>query len=262
MKELENGATASAQCVKQLADSAETTAALAGWEKVIAGDGAADWMNLRPLSATAGDGVTLTVQDDLSIFATGPRPDKTNYTIELPGTVANLTGLRIESIPDDRLPSKGAGRSDSGNAVLTRLRASVGGKEIAFSAASADYTQQGFSPAGAIDDKPETAWAIYPDTMHPHALVVQTATLVQNAEGAPLTLTFEFQSANTQHQLGRFRIAATTVVDPVGRATLPADIAAILKREPASRAKEDAAKLRAHFLKTNPPAELLPAQKK
>ena len=184
MKALENDAAAAGQNVKQLADSAETTAALAGWEKVIAGDGAADWMTLRPLSATAGDGVTLTVQDDLSIVATGPRPDKTNYTIELPGTVANLTGLRIETIPDDRLPSKGAGRSDSGNAVLTRLRASVGGKEIAFSAASADYTQQGFSPAGAIDDKPETAWAIYPDTMHPHALVVQTATLVQNAEGA------------------------------------------------------------------------------
>ncbi len=261
MKALENDATAAAQSEKQIADAPETDAAMKTWEKVVAGDGTVDWTTLRPLSATAGDGVTLTVQDDLSIFAKGPRPDRTNYTIELPGNVANLTGLRIETIPDDRLPSKGAGRSDSGNAVLTRLRASVGGKEIAFSTASADYTQGGFSPAGAIDDKPETAWAFYPDTMHPHALVVQTATPLQNAEGAPLTLTFEFQSANAQHQLGKFRIAATAVVDPVGRAALPPEITVILKKEPSSRAKEEVAKLRAHFLKTNPPAALLAGQK-
>jgi hypothetical protein len=160
--------------------------------------------------------VVLAVQDDLSVFASGPRPDKTTFTIELPGTVMNLTGLRIETIPDNRLPSKGAGRSDSGNAVLTRLRVRAGGKEVALSAVSADYTQEGFSPAGAIDDKPETAWAIYPDTMHPHALVVQTATPLQNAEAAPLMVTLEFQSVHAQHHLGRFRIAATSAADPVG----------------------------------------------
>ena len=261
MKARENDAAAAAQAERQIAESAETTAALAAWDKAMTVDAAIVWTNLRPLSATAGEGVTLTVQDDLSIFATGPRPDKTNYTIELPGTVANLTGLRIETIPDDRLPSKGAGRSDSGNAVLTRLRASVGGKEIAFSAASADYAQEGFSPAGAIDDKPETAWAIYPDTMHPHALVVQSTTALQNIETTPLRLTFEFQSANKQHQLGRFRIAATNAADPVGRAALPAEITAILKKEAPGRSQDEAGKLRAHFLKTNPPAALLASQK-
>ena len=262
MKALENDVATVAQEEKHFADSPETTAAFAAWEKAMAGDAAVGWTILRPLSATAGEGVTLTVQDDLSIFATGPRPDKTNYTIELPGTVANLTGLRIETIPDDRLPSKGAGRSDSGNAVLTRMRVSVGGKEVALANASADYSQEGFSAKGAIDDKPETAWAIYPDTMHPHALVVQTATALQNAEAPPITVTFEFQSANKQHQLGRFRIAATSAVQPVGRATLPAEITAILKKESANRSADEAGKLRAHFLKTSPPAALLAARTK
>ncbi len=262
MKALENEATAAALAEKQIADAPESAVAQVAWEKAVTDEGATAWTNLRPLSTTATDGVRLTVEDDLSVFASGPNPDKANYTIELPGTVANLTGLRIETIPDDRLPSKGAGRSDSGNAVLTRLRASVGGKEIAFSAASADYAQVGFPAAGAIDDKPATAWAIYPDTMHPHALVVQTAEPLKNAEAAPITVTMEFQSSHAQHMLGRFRIAATAVADPVGRAALPADIAAILKKKAPGRSKDETGKLRAHFLKTNPPAELLPAQRK
>ncbi len=260
LKVLEAAAAQTAQAERQITDSAATTAAMALWEKALAGEAAVDWIPLRPLSATAGEGVTLTVQEDLSIFVTGPRPDKASYTIKLPGTTANLTGLRLETIPDDRLPAKGAGRSDSGNAVLTRLRLSLEGKEIALGAATADYTQPGFSAAGAIDEQPETAWAIYPDTARPHALVVQTAAPVPNAAAAPLTVTLEFQSPHAQHQLGRFRLAATSAIQPVGRTALPAEIAAIVAKEPTRRSPEDAGKLRAQFLKMNPSAALQTAR--
>ena len=262
LKTLEAGAAAAAAEEKKQTDTPETAAALAAWDKAMAGDTAVNWTALRPLIATAGDGVTLTVQDDLSIFATGPRPDKTNYEITLPADVKGLTGFRIETIPDDRLPSKGAGRSDSGNAVLTRLRFSVDGKKILFAAASADYSQDGFSPAGAIDEDPATAWAFYPDTAKPHFLVVQLPEPLTVADGTPLALRFEFQSANAQHQLGRFRISATASAQPVGRQSFPAEIAAILQKESATRSADETQKLRAHFLTNSPPAALLAARQK
>ena len=262
LKTLEADAAATAAEEKKQADAPEIATAFAAWEKAMAGDAAVEWIGLRPLTATAGDGVVLTVQDDLSIFATGPRPDKTNYEITLPGSVRGLTGFRIETIPDDRLPSKGAGRSDSGNAVLTRLRFSVDGKKILFTAASADYSQGGFSPGGAIDEDPNTAWAFYPDTAKPHFLVVQLPEPLTVADGTPLTLRFEFQSTNAQHQLGRFRISATAAAQPVGRQTLPAEIAAILKKESATRSADETQKLRAHFLTNSPPPALLTARQK
>ncbi len=260
LKTLEADVAAAAAEEQKQAERPETAAALGAWEKALTGAADVEWVNLRPLTATAGEGVTLTVQDDLSILATGPRPDKTNYEITLPGSVRGLTGFRIETIPDERLPSKGAGRSDSGNAVLTRLRFSVDGQKIRFTAASADYSQNGFSPGGAIDEDPTTAWAFFPETTKPHTLVVQLPEPLTAAEGAPLTLRFEFQSTHGQHQLGRFRIAATASVQPVGRQSLPAAIAAILKMDPAKRTAEDTGKLRTHFLTNAPPAALATAR--
>ena len=61
----------------------------------------------------ATGGVKLSVLDDSSIYAEGPNPDNATYTITLPAGTTSLTGLRLETIPDRRLPSKGAGRSDS-----------------------------------------------------------------------------------------------------------------------------------------------------
>ena len=262
LKTLETDAAAVAAEETKQAEAPEIATAFAAWEKAMASDAAVTWTALRPLTATAGDGVTLTVQDDLSIFATGPRPDKTNYEITLPAAVKGLTGFRIETIPDDRLPSKGAGRSDSGNAVLTRLRFSVDGKKILFTAASADYSQGGFSPAGVIDEDPNTAWAFYPDTAKPHFLVVQLPEPLSVADGTPLTLRFEFQSANAQHQLGRFRISATASAQPVGRQSFPGEIAAILKKDAATRSADEAQKLRAHFLTNSPPPVLASARQK
>ena len=261
LKTLEDTAAVATAEEKKQADAPEVEAAFAAWEKSLPAEAAVVWTAQRPLTAEAGEGVTLTVQDDLSIFATGPRPDKTNYTVTLPA-VKGLTGFRIDTIPDDRLPSKGTGRSDSGNAVLTRLRFSVGEKKMFFSTATADYTQDGFSPQGAIDEDPGTAWAFYPDTAKPHFLTVQLPEPLTAPEGVPLTLRFEFQSANKQHQFGRFRIATTTDAQPVGRAGLPAEIAAILKKDTASRSADEGKKLRAHFLAINPTAALAAARKK
>lgn len=155
---------------------------------------------------------------------TGPNPDKANYTITVPAGTQSLSGLRLETIPDRRLPAKGAGRSDSGNAVLTKLRVISDGKEIKFSTASATYTQPGFSPQGVIDDDPNTAWAFYPETNKPYALILQCTEPITLPPQAQLELTLEFQSPHKQHMLGRFRLSSTSSPQPATQKALPDDI--------------------------------------
>ena len=42
----------------------------------------------------------------------------------------NLTGIRIEAIPDKRFPSDGSGRAGSGNFVLSELEVTAGPVKI------------------------------------------------------------------------------------------------------------------------------------
>ena len=258
LKNLETSLAAAREAEQKLSQSPETLAAYETMEKDLAADTEVTWTSLKPESATATGDIQLHVLDDLSIFADGPRPDKADYTITLPASIPGLTGFRIETIPDDRLPSKGAGRSDSGNAVLTRLKFTAGGREIKFNGANATYTQAGFTPAGVIDEDVNTAWAFYPETAKPYALTLQTSEAVTLAGDGKMVLTFEFQSPNTQHLLGRFRIQGTSSAQPLGRAALPAELTTILKKP--DRSKEEAAKLREFLVKDHPPATIAAAR--
>jgi hypothetical protein len=224
----------------------EITAAQAAWETSLANQSAPVWQHVRPLSASADHGVTLEIADDPSIFASGARPDNGTYVIQLPASEGAVTGLRIETLPDERLPAKGAGLSDSGNAVLTRVRLSAGGTEIQLASAAADYSQGGFSPEGVLHDDPSKAWAFHPDVTRSHFLIVQPAGPV--AAGQPMTLTLEFRSVHKQHLLGRFRISNTSAPDPARNRQLPpAVLTALAKPAPSRNAAENQAVFD-HFL--------------
>ena len=84
-----------------------------------------DWRSPQPLAAKAKSGAVIETQSDGTISV--PRNDaKTDsYTIELPLSAAEkVSALRIESLPADTLPGKGAGHG-GGNFVITRVRASI-----------------------------------------------------------------------------------------------------------------------------------------
>lgn len=237
----------------------EFLTAQAEWEAALAKqhEGPA-WETLRPESATADHGVILEITDEHSVFASGPRPDKATYVIHLPARDEPLAGLRIDALPDARLPAQGAGRADSGNAVLTRLRLRAGDREIPLAAATADYSQKGFSAAGVLDDDPAKGWAFHPDVTTPHFLIVQPADPIP--AGQALTLTLEFQSVHIHHQLGHFRLAATSTANPVGL-TQPALLAALSKPAAERDAAEQELVLE-HFLKSSPAPEIAAAHER
>ena len=84
-----------------------------------------DWSSPQPAVAKAKSGAAVETQPDGTI--TVPKNDaKTDtYTVELPlGAAGTPSALRIESLPADTLPGKGAGHG-GGNFVVTRVRASM-----------------------------------------------------------------------------------------------------------------------------------------
>ena len=84
-----------------------------------------DWRSPQPTAARAKSGAKFETQPDGTI--TVPKNDaKTDsYTIELPlADAQKVSALRIESLPADTLPGKGAGHG-GGNFVVTRVHASV-----------------------------------------------------------------------------------------------------------------------------------------
>lgn len=83
---------------------------------------AIEWNTERPLSAKSESGAALQVRDDGAIRAVNAAA-KDTYSIEIP-VGPKFTGLRIETMPDEALPGKGAGNG-GGNFVVTRVRAAI-----------------------------------------------------------------------------------------------------------------------------------------
>lgn len=171
------------------------------------------WHTGQLVQATAASGATLEVRDDGSLFVTGDVPDKDTYTLVFEGPAVPITALRLEALADSNLPSQGPGRTPHGNFVVTELTASVQAAEaaevqpVAFASAEADFAQDGYPAAHALDRKPETGWAIQgpaPWNVNRH-LIATLAQPLPSSGSLRWTVTID-QQFGGQHTLGRFRI--------------------------------------------------------
>lgn len=261
LKALEDASNAARSAVEKAQRSPEIAAAQAAWEASATGGTNTYWSNLEATELASQGGATIDKLRDDSILVSGKNPDQDTYTLVFTNSLPVITGLRLETIPDGRFPARGAGRSDSGNAVLTDFAASVGGRKITFRRATADYTQQGFSPANVFDADKRSGWAFFPDTASPHALILQTAEPVAIAPGEALTVVLDFQFKKPpQHTLGRFRLSATTNANPTGRAPMSSNLLAILNKPAEARKTNEAKLLRDYFLTNSPPPALVAAR--
>src|SRR5262249_35758774 len=129
------------------------------------------WSVLTRAECKSQGAETLTVEQDGSIFVSGPNPERAVYTLKMPTDLPAVTAILLETIPDVRLPDGGAGRFGNGNFHLAELTATfISGKQegkttpIDFSSAMADeeQVQPGYGPNTIIDGNPRTYWDTYP----------------------------------------------------------------------------------------------------
>src|SRR5207244_3307201 len=111
----------------------------------------------------------------------------------LPG----LTGVRLEMLPDPRLPQGGPGRAaGDGNFVLNELQVTAApksdpkqAKPVALQTPLADFSQASFDVAQAVDGKPnpQKGWAVSPASGVAHWATFETKEDVGGEGGTVLT---------------------------------------------------------------------------
>ncbi|MFM8252693.1 MAG: PSD1 and planctomycete cytochrome C domain-containing protein [Planctomycetota bacterium] len=180
----------------------------AEWEKSL-GSSADPWQPLSWMELSSSGGATLKQADDHSVLVSGSNPAKDDFVLQTKLNLAGVTGFKLEALPDASLVNSGPGRADNGNFVLSEIKVLLNGQPVALKNAQADFAQEGWPAANAIDGKAETGWAVMPQFGKPHGLTLETAAPI--GDGAPQTLTvrLEHQTPHVSHVLGRFRLLVT-----------------------------------------------------
>jgi hypothetical protein len=227
---------------KALLDSPETERRVAAWEKRYAYREEA-WAPFEIASVVSTGGAMLTRQADGSWFASGTRPVKDSYLITARRGAGKLSAVRLEVLPDDRLPQRGPGRWDNGNFHLSEFRAFAAtpgagdsAVPLVFSRAVSDYDEApAISAAQAIDGKSETQWGVHPRYGEPHEAVFELKEPDNFPEGTTFTLLLEFQAGAQGHGIGRFRLSASGSVPQEIPAPVSVELSAILRKPAGER---------------------------
>lgn len=224
---------------------------MAAWER----QGAAArrrWQVLEPSSLRSSAGTVLVPLGDGSILATGPRPDKDTYTVVTHLGPGPVTAIRLEVMADGSLPNRGPGRQDNGNLHLNEFSVVAASKEggkrtVAWRKVQADFNQDGWTIAQAVDDDPKTAWGIHPQVGKSHQAVFSLAQPIYDGAGFTLLISLR-QTHGTGHVIGRFRLAVADTAEAGEVAPLPDEIAADLNIAPDRRSHQQTAALVRYYL--------------
>jgi hypothetical protein len=251
-------------------DHAKANAALAEYEKQVPEKQAVweaslgkpvVWQALEASELKSAAGATLTKQEDQSIVASG-KLAKDVYTIAAPLALKEITGLKLEAISDPSLPAKGPGRAANGNYVVNELKVSVApkseqaeAKPVVLENASADFSQDNYPVAAAIDGNEETGWAASPQLGKSHEAVfeVKVFEVKEDSEGGErvLTITISQQYVDGKHCLGKFRLSVTDGDRPLSRPKLPEAVAAALAAPKDQRTAEQAKTIMDYYRSTD-----------
>ncbi len=182
----------------------------------------ATWTPVAFKSMKSTNNAVLTKEGDGSIFVTGPN-GKTMYELIVEAPLEKITGIRLEALADDRLPGKGPGRPQNGNFVVSEFELQEAPKDkpdkfkkIAFAKATADFSQQGYDVATAIDGQApdqNNGWAISAELGKNHVAVF-TFAQPQIKKDSAVKILINQQYTDGMHTLGKFRISATTAPAP------------------------------------------------
>jgi hypothetical protein len=245
----------------------ELLEAQAGWEESLRAAHAA-WTPVTPTEATATNGVALRLMPDGSVLASGPNPPLTSYTFAGTTTATQITGVRIEALPEPSLPRGGPGRDGYGHFRVTGLHVTAGPADgsakpepVAFKTMKVDDSATAFDPSDVLGGKPSGyarkggSWAVnvMRDTERlPRNAVLAAATPFGSAPGTRVELRIDHLDGTIGQGVGRFRVWVTTAANPLEGADLAPRLRRVLAAPAAERTKAQADELAAVFRATTP----------
>ena len=227
------------------AESPVRSAAQLRWEQgVIAAERAWTPLSIDRFDATAGS--THERLDDGSVLVGGENPASNVYTITARAPMAGITGVRLEALPDSRLPGGGPGRDRYGNFVLTGFSVAIGDADpVAFESVKVD------DGSASIEN---FKWGIDATRDAPARLRRQAVFVAARpfaAAGAPLRISIK-TVAPVGQALGRFRLSVTAGLAPQRVAGLAARLRPALLTPRAKRTDQQTKDLAVQFRAVSP----------
>jgi hypothetical protein len=114
--------------------------------------------------------------------------------------------------------------------------------------AFATHSQDGAEVGGAIDNNPDTGWAILPQAGRDNAALFTVQGALGTADGTLLTLQMDQRFPDGKHQIGRFRVSVTTDKNPRLTTPVTPEVMAMLDTPAEKRTTEVKQKLRQLYL--------------
>lgn len=213
---------------------------------------AVGWTPLRPVrwKTTLPK---LELLDDGSLLSSGDLSKRDVYELTFGPELAGATAIRIEAIPDDRLPKQGPGRvyyeGPFGDFFLSELELDADTKPLSFANTAQTFASGNSTAAMALDKNPLTGWAINGGQGKPHVAVFALGDALSAANQYTLRMIFERYYAAG---LGRFRISMTT--DPKAKmpTAMPVETEALLIKPANERTDADNVALLTTFCQVAP----------
>ncbi len=224
------------------------------------------WLNTKKNNAVSWHAITptkmksnigwLKMLEDQSIFASGDTSKHDTYEFEFTELPENITALRLEALPDDRLPKGGPGRAyyegPKGDFFLSEISMNSEGKSLEITSGSENYAKQWIgsgkpSAMAAVDGDLQTGWsASGREGQHSQAIWQLSKPLTKTS----LNLKLDF-SRHYSASLGRFRLSVTDQKTPLKAKELPADIETLLTKRNDMLNQADRNKLRLYYINTS-----------
>lgn len=215
------------------------------------------WRPLEWTTVKSSGKATLTRLEDGSWLASGNNAENDTYTLDGTLPEGRFSGVLLEVLPDKSLPNESLGRAFNGNFVLSSVVAEIqidGASEpnkITFAKAVANYEQQGYEVSSVLAKKGK-GWAV--DGNDPAKRLARKAMFLLDQPmeipaGATLRLRLIHRSV-PQHNIGRFRISATSVIPQaieLEGQSFPESIRKTLEIVSSERTKEQTKELENYF---------------
>ena len=231
----------------------------ARWEEELLAGSRQSWQPLQVRKATSlENGIKFKTLPDGSQLVSGRNHDKATYTVLTEASSREIHAIRLDALRHPSMTKGGLARSDSGNFVLTGFEVWLRQdgqprKRVALAKARATFEQSSFEVTGALDNNPNTGWAVYdgkPITRD-HSALFFLAEPLSISGPAVLEFVLRHTSPHRHHNLGRFLLSTTDRPEATFGSN-PVSVLAVLRVEPEKRNGEQKTFVREAYLGSDP----------
>lgn len=189
------------------------------------------WKSIKPDSMSTNM-VNLSQESDAVIFASGDITKADTYTLHFPAIDRDVTAIRLEALPDVRLPGGGPGltyyEGRKGDFFLNEIEISQSkptlqsNQTLPWSEASSTYAGSTFGKLGggaklAINGDIQSGWSVAGRIGEPHVAVFNLAEPL--GAGNTFTITMKF-GRHFASSIGKFRISVAGSEKPISATLL------------------------------------------